>query len=463
MEMENKLPLNKLKDNLTFVIQNQVKNTRLLTAINDEFTSKGFDITVPSMLFNAEVTVDVLENEEIIALAVSMYNFLKDADIDPKVNINPNDYFTSKTMTEYELHSAPKQKRNNVVVFDECRKIDANNYWVYLSAEQLLQLRKDRNVQYFQGIQRMAKIVELPNGLKIKKTNVNPKGIKTMNKRVKEHTLRPTSISFALLLVEGKDPEYSFTPEYKHTGKLRIETNFDRNSEKYAPLIIPDGFHRWTSYCDACAEAGDKIKKEGLGVHIYLMTIPEAKQYVADVFERNETDEEYVESLKNEDNSLVFVENIITNSNILRDRVVNTITEYEEFKNSLTYLGILKDVAKLTEINIQDEVTCEKEGRKIAKVLDAMLGYMISTYFENNIDNAKNTSLFAPNAFAGYIAISNLLKDNSNFRGIAGEVVDKLINEKDALSNKLKLNEKVKDSESEKIYRYFENIVKEVI
>ena len=68
----------------------------------------------------------------------------------------------------------------------------------------------------------------------------------------------------------------------------------------------------------------------------------------------------------------------------------------------------------------------------------------------------KNTSLLAPNTFAGYIAIANVLKDNSNFRGIAGEVVDKLIGEKDTLSQKLKLDEKVKISEAEKIYRYFE-------
>lgn len=462
MGMENKLPLNKLKDNLTFVIQNQVKNTRLLTAINDEFISKGFDITVPSMLFNGEVTVDVLEDEEIIALSVSMFKFLSNADIDIKVNINPNDYFTNKILTEYELHSTPKEKRNNIAIFNECRKIDANNYWWYGSPDELLKLRQDRNVQYFQGIQRMAKIVELPNGMKIKKINVNPNGIKKMNKRLKEHTLRPTSISFALLLTEGKDPIYSFTPEYKNTGVLKIETDFDRNSEHYAPLIIPDGYHRWTSYCDARAELGEKIK-EGLGVHIYLMTVPEAKQYVSDVFERNETDEEYKESLGNEDNSLVFIENIISNSNILRDNVVSTITEYKELTNSLTYLGILKDVAKYTEINIQDEVTCEKEGRKIAKVIDAMLNYMTSTYFENDISTAKNTSLFMPNTFAGYIAIANLLKDNSNFRGISGEIVDKLISEKDTLSHKLKLNEKVKISEAEKIYRYFENLAKEVI
>jgi hypothetical protein len=184
---------------------------------------------------------------------------------------------------------------------------------------------------------------------------------------------------------------------------------------------------------------------------------------VADVFERNETDEEYVESLKNEDNSLMFVENIISNSNILRDNVANTITEYNEFKNNLTYLGILKDITKYTEINIKDEVTCEKEGRKIAKVVDAMLNYMISSYFDNDINKMKNTSLLAPNAFAGYIAIANLLKDNSSFRGISGEIADKLINEKEILSHKLKLDEKVKENEAEKIYKYFENIAKEVL
>jgi hypothetical protein len=88
---------------------------------------------------------------------------------------------------------------------------------------------------------------------------------------------------------------------------------------------------------------------------------------------------------------------------------------------------------------------------------------MISSHFDNDIDKMKNTSLLSPNTFAGYIAVANLLKDNSNFRGIAGEVADKLINEKETLSHKLKLNEKIKDKDAEKIYRYFENIVKEVI
>jgi tRNA A37 threonylcarbamoyladenosine modification protein TsaB len=430
--------------------------------INDEFTSKGFDITVPTMLFNGEYVVDALEDEEIIALSISIYNFLTNADINMKANINPNDYFTDKVLTDYKLQSAPKEDRNPVVVFEECRKIDANNYWVYLTAEQLYTLRKNRNVQYFQGIQRMAKIVTLPNGMKIKKINTNPNGIKKMQSRLRKHNLRPTSIAFALLLEEGKDPIYQFTPEYKSTGSLMIKTDFDSNSEHYAPLIIPDGFHRREAYADTFGSDGKKIK-EGLGVHIYLMTVSEAKQFVSDVFERNETDEEYKESLNNEDNSLVLIENVISNSNILRDNVVNTITEYKEFTNSLTYIGILKDVVKDTEINTKDEVTCEKEGRKIAKVIDAILGYMISSYFENDIEKMKNTSLLAPNSFAGYLAIANLLKDNSNFRGISGEVADKLINEKEIISHKLKLNEKVKENEAEKIYRYFENIAKEVI
>lgn len=456
----SRLPLDNLKNDLTFVIQNQIKNMRLIAYINEEFTSKGLEIEIPTMLFNGEAVIDVLENIEVLALSKACYKFLKESDIVLKgININPDEYFESGFITDYELYTAPQEKKNPVVIFDECRKIDAKNYWVYLTAEQHLNLRKNGNVKYFKGIQRMEKIVTLPSGLKIKKINTNPKGIKSMIEKLKKHKLKPTSIAFALLTYEDKKPKVTFKSEYKNTGTLRIETNFDRKSDNYAPLIIPDGYHRWTSYCDAYAE-DDKIK-EGLGVHIYFMSEAEAKQYVSDVFERNETDEEYKESLNDTSGSGTFINTIIENSDILRNNVSNTITEWKEIKNSLTYLGVLKECAKYTNINFQDEVTMEREAIKIGKIIDIMLNYIISNHFENEIKNAIDTFILAPNTFVGYIAIANLLKDNKDYKFLVGDIADKLISIKENLIHTLKLD--VKNCDVEKIYNYFENVAKEVL
>lgn len=47
-------------------------------------------------------------------------------------------------------------------------------------------------------------------------------------------------------------------------------------------------------------EKGEELKG-GFNVSIFFMTEEEAKQYVADVFKRNETDTDFVKALENND------------------------------------------------------------------------------------------------------------------------------------------------------------------
>lgn len=457
--MSEKLNLNILKDNLALVIQNEIANMRLLQDINKEYSYKGLNTDVPSMLFNKELTVDDLNDNELIALCKSIFNFVKQNNKEIKVNINPSDYFTDSALTNYDLYEAPKEEEIETIVFEDCQQIDANTYWFFIKGKQLKEIRRANKIGNFKGIQRARKIVTLPNGEKIEKINVNKKGLKALNKRFKAHNIKPTTITLTVLDLPNKDPNVTFTPEYKCFGRLEVTPDFNRESPNYTPLIINDGNHRYTSLCDACEE--DKTaEEEGLGVFLFVMNPDEAKQFTADTFEQNATDKKYVDTLKNTSDNK-FIQNLISNSNILRGKVSNVISECKAFK-TLTYLSVLNDCVKFTNIDVSNDITSIREAKRIANIIDTIIDYLLSEYFNNDIEQMKaHPFLLRPNTFVGYIAIANAIKNNEYYQLSAGSIADLLVKIEENLGKTLKLDNK--DCDVKAIYEYFDKIAKEVM
>jgi len=468
--MEDRKNLTTLKDNLTLVIQKQVKNIKLLQAMNEEFINKGFEIEIPSMLFNREIEIEAVRDNELIAVNISIYNFFKDKDLDKELKTNnktidiiPSHYFSDAELTSYELYE--KQKENKVpdiIEFENCTKIDTNIYWVFNKAPKLAKLRSDRKIAYFKNIQRATKKYTTPTGDVIEKINVNKDGIKSLKNRFKKHNIKPTTITLSILRQPKKKPYVKFDSKDGVIGTLFIKPVFDRNSDEYAPLIINDGNHRYTGLCDAYDEDGNKVKDEGLGTFIMILNEDEARQFTADTFEQNSTDVEkkHAETLKNTDENK-FARSLELKSEILRDEVTSIIRDCKVL-DKLTYMNILIDSAKYTGIDLTDEITSEGDIEIIANTIDMIIKYISSKYFDKDINKMKDHNfLLKPNMFAGYIAIGNILKDSDNYKRLAGEVSDKLIQINEDLNKKLKLD--MSDCNVERIYKYFENIAKEVI
>lgn len=460
--MLDKLNINILKDNLTLVIQNEIANMRLQQDINKEFSAKGLNLDIPALLFNKGLTVHEIKNENVlIALAKSIFNFAKTNEKDLKVNINPTDYFTDTIITNYEVYQeAEKQEELKTIVFEDCQKVGNNAYWFFIKAKQLAQIKENNKLGNFEGIQRARKIVKLPNGEEIEKINVNKDGINSLIERFKKHNIKPTTITFTVLDMPNKEPQVEFIKEYKNFGRLEVTPNFDSSSIHYTPMIINDGNHRSTALADAYFE-DTEVEDEGLGVFFFLMSPNEAKQYTADTFEQNSTDKTYAKTLKDTPENR-FIQYVTTNSKTLKNKVANIISECK-IKKSLTYLSVLNDTVNLMNIEkLDNDVTSEREARKISNVIDMLIEYLSSQYFGDDIEVMKEHNfLLKPNMFVGYLAIANVLKNNENVNLLTGDIADKLIKINEDLNKKLKLD--IKDCNVKNIYEYFEKIAKEVV
>lgn len=459
--MQEKINLNILRNNLTSVIKNNTKDMRLLQEIIKEFSNKGLSIDIPSMLFNRQKHVDELKDTELLALTKSIFNYLTQNERKINVNINPKEYFSDSAVTNYEVYIKPEQKESEkTIVFDKVIQVAPNTWWTFVKAPQWNQLRKDGDkIGNFAGIQRARKIVKLPNGEEIEKININKDGMKALKERFKKHNIKPTTVTLTVLELPNKDPNVVFTPRFEEYGTLEITPNFNAESEDYTPFIINDGNHRYNSIADAYGE--DKtVANEGLGTFIFLMTPDEGSQFVADTFEQNVTEERHVKTLKNTPNNKL-ISNIVANSNVLRGNVTNLISECKA-TSAITYLEIMQNCVKYTNIDVENNITNARESRKIGKIIDLIIDYLSQTYFGNDLDKMKKHNfLLKYNMFVGYIAIANIIKDKTDSEILAGDIADKLIKIEDDLNSKLSLE--VGSADVKKIYDYFENLVKEVL
>lgn len=462
--MSDKININTLKDNLSLVIQNEISNMRLLQDINKEFVAKGLNLDIPMLLFDKGLTVHEIKDENVlIALSKSIFNFAKanNKDLGKGININPKDYFTDTVLTNYEVYQEPeKPKELKTIVFEDCQKVGNNAYWFFIKAKQLSEIKENNKLGNFEGIQRARKIVKLPNGEEIEKINVNKDGINALTERFKKHNIKPTCITFTVLDMPNKEPQVEFIPEYKKFGTLKVTPNFDSSSINYTPMIINDGNHRSTALADAYFD-DKEVEDEGLGVFFFLMSPVEAKQYTADTFEQNSTDTTYAKTLKDTPENR-FIQYVTSNSKALKNKVANIISECK-VKKALTYLSILNDSVNLMKIEkLDNDVTSEREARKISNIIDVLIDYLASEYFNDDIEKMKEHNfLLKPNTFVGYLAIANILKNNENSRLLVGDVADKLIKINEDLNRKLKLD--IKDCNVKHVYEYFEKIAKEVM
>lgn len=460
--MADKININILKNNLALIIQNEISNMRLLQDINKEFSIKGLNLDIPMLLFEKGLTVHEIKNENIlIALSKSILNFAKMNDKDLGVNINLTDYFTDAILTNYEVYQeAEKEEELTTLIFENCQKIGDNMYWFPTTGKKLSKIKNHNKLANFEGIQRARKIITLPNGEQIEKININKKGTNSLKERFKKHNIKPTCITFTVLDLPNKEPNVHFEQEYKTFGRLEVTPNFNKDAKDYTPLIINDGNHRSTALVDACFE-DSSAEDEILGVFLFLMNPTEAKQYTADTFEQNSTDATYSSTLKNTpENHLV--NSVVSNSKILRGKVANIISECK-VRNALTYLSILSDSVKFMNIEkISDDIVAGREARKVANLIDKMIEYLSSQYFENDIEKMKaHNFLLKPNMFVGYFAIVNIIKNSEMAELLAGDIADKLMKINDDLNKKLKLD--IKDCNAKNVYEYFEKIAKEVM
>ena len=431
--------MDKLKKLIDEIIIGYRQDMKFIQEIRRNFAQKGLDTNIPSMLFKNQMEVEDLKINELICLTEFLYTELN------QERFSLKKYFSDMEISNYKVYQQPNKETqtNNIVHIEEVRMITDIEYVVPMTAKQLTELRQNRQYAYFKDIQRCTKKEKLPNGDIIEKINVNKQGIESLKSRFKdkERYIVPTEISFTILDIENKNPQYQFIPQYKNTGDLNIKINFDIDSDEYTPLIINDGYHRLTAITDAYLE-DNSIADKQLVVGIHVLTEVQAKDLTADTFKQNATDKQWIDSLKfTKENQIIDM--LIQKSVFLSENdIVNSKRDFVRDTKAITYRVLLKQGIKLLNLTFNNDITMTRNVTKIAKNLDILLNYLKDEYREL----FHRDCLLFEKAFIMFLAIASDL--NNDIISI-GQLGDKIVN----------LNfEELKQKSEQELYEIVQNI-----
>lgn len=410
---------------------------------------------------------------ELMCLTKSLGNYLYNRFKDSELLISK--YYSQPEILEYEATQIKRDKESNIVVFKNAVKINSKTYMAYLTAEHMKKIRDNRNYANFQGIQRPRRTEYSKLGVPYNAIAVNHEGVEDLKNRFIAGDIFPTAVTFAVLKLEGKKPNFNFkkaevqnqSQGIGELGDIYIGTNFNSEDKDYTPFIIPDGYHRTRALADAmdeCLEKGEKLEN-GLFAIINIMTEAEAKQYVVDAFKRNDIPDEDKEGLNAMTPSSVnvFVDEIIKNSNTLKGNVVDVTTKLEHLKDKLTSLKILQDSIKHADFSIDDELDSAFEAEETGKFIDMLINDMKKKYFEDDYNKLKETYLLKPFMFTGYIAIANKIINDPKAKILIRKVGEELyLKLEDKEIEKLKLDD-INKCNIKTVYQFFDKLVGGVI
>ena len=459
---------------LTIEIKKNVANMKLQKRLNELFVEKGLSANIVYEIFSDTLDVENLDNIETIALATILYEETNNEDI------NPSNYFSDLEIQSYDTYIARDYDKMDILELENVTKINDYEYSFLASWELLSKIRKNKLYVWNKEIQRGSKYVTLPNGDVVEKENVNMEGVADLKQRFIAKDIKVTTITFALLLEEGKKAKYKFEEytnkqgmkvsevekkkQFGTVGKMFIKPDFDKKSSSYAPFIISDGNHRLTGGCDAYDEkqAHGQTLEGGLLVTIHIGTAVEEKKYIDDVFKRSDTDIEWRESIVETDSSKC-VSKLVEKIKLFKENPPASIFEQMNINKSLTYTNILRKAIEETNIDLNDQVDIKFATDKMANVINELISYLLnkSNMFTTQKHMKESSYLLDSGMFIGYIAIAYKLKDTWNVDKMI-IIADKLLNlNHNSIIKKLKLDQK--NINAKQVYDFFSNLSEEVM
>ena len=431
---------------------------KFIQFLQEKFATKGLIYSIPTRIFAEGLEVENLEILELMCLTEGIKQYLK-MDI-----LKFENYFSDQEISYYE-NWVQIEEIPTYILFKDVIKINAKSYMATLSAKQASDMRKYKQYTYFKPAQRPSKKL-VRKGKVTTKANVNMEGVNDLTDRFIKKNIFPTQIAWGVLKYEGKKIGLNFTPideKHKNIGNLKIVYNWNKEDIDYTPFISNDGYHRFFALTQAynkhLLETGEELDIN-LTCIINIMTEEEAKIYTGDSFKRNYADINELSMMTPSDENK-FTDEIIEKSEILKGNVADTF-KYIEMYKAITSKSILSESLKYTIFDIDDELEVDSQTNKIAKIIDLTINRICKEYFNNNIEELKETYLLKPFMFTGYLAIANSLKTDTKYIGKIIKIADELyLRTEDKEIGKLKLGSK--DCNSRKVYEYFQKLMIEVL
>lgn len=456
-----------LDKELKKVITKEFNNKELIKAMNFELASKNMNSNITSALFqDGTLTVDKLSKEEKMAITKVCYDVLR------LEVLNFEKYYKAEERGDYKSFKNIEQQVKEIELH-KLQRVDEYNYVGRISYEQIYLYMKNVLFRYNKLAQRAYKTKSYgTKDASIRVIDVKQKNVNAMLDLILSGKLESTQVFINVRLPEGDEdfePKYVFEPideeNLPDIGTLSIYPLYDIDSKEFTVAEILDGFHRLVAVYQAVAqykaENNNVILEGGLDIRVVMRTLSEAQEIVRQIFERSDTNKEFIKGYKQGDD-VDFLKLVEDNSKVLKGEISINFEEHK-MADTLTYKTILLDALKLTEIQVEKKGSVRNIAKELGSTIDELVESLKFKYFNDNLEEMKkNSLLLSCNMFVGYLAIANamrVLKDHNRI----DEVIDNLYAIPNEQLEKLKINRSPNTCNYKTIYRYFTNLVMEVL
>lgn len=440
-------------------IKNNENSVALVKFLKDKFLKKGLTSSIPNQVMSELLPITELSTIEMICFTEGCEEFFNDQSLDK------TKYFGQSDIINYTNFIPPKEKKIEVIELDNVIKDEAEGHIRYMRPftpiQTIAEWEMNKVTTYSFEMQREPIYKILPNGEKIKQKNINQKSVNEIADLFYNNEFEPNMITYCILAIDGKRPQVKYN---KDTRKLRIELDYDVNSDTYTSVSLIDGQHRTSGATKAVilSERNNKKLNGSLHTAFYVMTQQEARTYIDNQNKQNAISKDHLEAFKNDDFNVVFAKMVNyknSSRNIFYENIAESYMEMKSY-NKLTYKTVILDAFKMTTIDISNDFKVNFEVPKYCDIITNLVKYIAMEYYDNSIDKLKDDSnLLSMNIFVGYIALAERLINNKEYLNIIPDIAEKINNNIEEI-NKLNLTSKnltIKDKEN--IFKYFKNLI----
>jgi len=374
-------------------------------AVKNLFIEKGISVAEFNDIWTKRKSLNDIDMPSLYVLTKSLF------EITQNKNIKLEDWFTEVEIRDgnnYVREISEEEKIEYPIVIKNVLKGKEDQYMAYIQGSFIKLLFSSGKIPYNFDTQRNPKIKKDESDELIKTANINPESVMEIAKEMDDKTFITNCITLNIL----------------QDGTEKFEYNSKRELIIYSGQINPiDGFHRIQAMLVALAE--NPSLEYITEVRFTHWDVQKCRNFIFQEDKRNKIDKRYMNSIINVSKWGNKVISSLNESNSdIKGKIVTDIT-YIIKNKALTMFDIMSNT-----IDELYEIKTNKDMLDLSKWLGTFFDQIIGSYPDEFLSEIGETKLVSvinmPLTFVGYLTLSKVLQNESNWEDKLGEMLDRL-------------------------------------
>ena len=423
------------------IVFEEFGNEKLIQITNQEFGKHKLNVNVIYNVLQGGKSVDRLVNPintlglmEYIAFVTGAYKSLEWSGLNPEKIFKEEDLITYGGFINSENF-------DNVIRLSHCKKQNELTYLGDASISDIGEWWENDKIFYNQASQRESKYRTLgKKDFIIRELDINQDKVDEIKKLMREGKYFSDTIVLNLRIIDNEFNQHQIktTQVFDDIYDVEIVPEYSLTGNRTTIVDILDGAHRIVACCQLSNEYREEFGRDldlKLDVKLVSLDINDARRFVKQLFERSDTNKEWLESIIEDDFGIVS-DYIINNSNLLKNNVANTRNELVLMKNALTTKSIIRECVEGLELPVNNKSASQKIAKNMAFILDNLIECIKDKLHYNTIEEVKsNTTFFSHYLFIPYLIVAYKMRNSEDKIYLLDDIANKIIENKETFKD----------------------------